>query len=91
MGSKRRRTIGVDAAKDLADARAGAVDEVERHYLSQLLAQCDGRVDRTAAAAGISTRQLRKLLHKHGLRKEDFKRDKRRRNGSAAANSQARE
>jgi len=49
------------------------VDEAERIYLKQQLAAHDGRIDATAQAAGITPRQLHKLMTKHGLRKEDFR------------------
>jgi DNA-binding NtrC family response regulator len=32
-----------------------------------------GRINRAAEAAGITTRQLHKLLTKYSIRKEDFK------------------
>jgi len=57
----------------LADARRQAVEEVERIYLKRQLEASGGRIDATARAAGISSRQLHKLMTKHGLRKEDFR------------------
>jgi DNA-binding NtrC family response regulator len=61
------------AAGTLAEARRQAVGLVERQYLHELLARHRGRIALAAAAAGISPRQLRNLLHEHGLRKEAYK------------------
>jgi len=46
---------------------------LERLHLKTLLADYKGRIDLTAKSAGISTRQLHKLLTKHGIKKEEFK------------------
>jgi len=57
----------------LAEARRMGVEEIERSYLKGLLTAKGGRIKDTAEAAGITTRQLHKLMKKHGLRKEAFK------------------
>jgi transcriptional regulator with PAS, ATPase and Fis domain len=57
----------------LADGRRRAVAAFEKQYLAELLAMHKGRINRTAADAGISTRQLSKLMRKYGLWKESFK------------------
>ena len=57
----------------LAEARRRGVEEIERSYLKGLLTTKGGRIKDTAEAAGITTRQLHKLMKKHGLRKEEFK------------------
>ena len=57
----------------LAEARRRGVEEIERSYLRELLTAKGGRIKDTAEAAGVSARQLHKLMTKHGLRKEDFK------------------
>jgi DNA-binding NtrC family response regulator len=57
----------------LADVRRQAVDDVERHYLRQLLAANGGKIGATAESAGITSRQLHKLMTKHGLKKEEFR------------------
>jgi DNA-binding NtrC family response regulator len=57
----------------LAEARRRGVEEIERSYLRRLLASKRGRIKDTAEAAGITTRQLHKLMKKHDLRKEEFK------------------
>ena len=49
------------------------VEEVERNYLKDVLARHEGKIGDSAKTAGISTRQLNKLMHKYGIRKEEFK------------------
>ncbi|MFW5837437.1 MAG: sigma-54 interaction domain-containing protein, partial [Desulfovibrionaceae bacterium] len=65
--------FAIDAEWTLAEARARCVEEVEKAYLRKVLAVHRGRIDRTASAAGVSTRQLHKMMTRYGLRKEDFK------------------
>jgi len=62
-----------DTGLSLAEARNRAIEDFERFYLEALLREHRGRIDRAAAQAQISTRQLRNLLAKYGLRKEHFK------------------
>jgi len=57
----------------LAQARDRAVESLERNYLNQALGLHRGRIKQTATQAGITTRQLHKLMKKYGLRKEEFK------------------
>jgi DNA-binding NtrC family response regulator len=57
----------------LRQFRAMAVGQAELQYLTYLLTINKGRIASSAAIAGVSTRQLHKLMTKHGLRKEDFK------------------
>ncbi|GBC62439.1 sigma-54-dependent Fis family transcriptional re gulator [Desulfonema ishimotonii] len=66
-------SLPVNVSLPLAEARQQVVASFERQYLKELLSQYQGRVNRTAEAAGITTRQLHKLMRKYGLRKEDFK------------------
>lgn len=63
----------VDGSATLAEVRQRAIEEAERKYLEEKLAEHHGRVDKTADAAGITPRQLHKLMTKYGIRKEDFK------------------
>jgi DNA-binding NtrC family response regulator len=58
----------------LNEARHQAIENFERLYLKELMQRNRGRINRSAEEAGISTRQLHKLLTKHGIRKEEFKR-----------------
>ncbi|MGD9306819.1 MAG: helix-turn-helix domain-containing protein, partial [Desulfobacterales bacterium] len=57
----------------LADARRLAIEEFERQYLKELFTRSKGRVNRAAEDAGISSRQLNKLMVKCGIQKEAFK------------------
>lgn len=66
--------IPLDTSLTLAEARRKGVEDIERYYLKELLAQNSGRINATAGSAGISTRQLRKLLAKYGIHKEEYKR-----------------
>jgi DNA-binding NtrC family response regulator len=63
----------VGGTKTLAAARSEAVAAAECRYLIELLTVHQGRIDASAQTAGITTRQLRKLLAKHEIRKTDFK------------------
>jgi transcriptional regulator with GAF, ATPase, and Fis domain len=57
----------------LADFRRREVELIERRYLWDLLEGHKGRIKQSAQAAGITTRQLNKLMTKYGIRKEKFK------------------
>jgi DNA-binding NtrC family response regulator len=57
----------------LTQARQRGVEEIERNYLKDVLARHKGRIGDSARAAGISTRQLNKLMNKYGIKKEEFK------------------
>lgn len=63
----------VEAFLPLGEARSRCVDNFEALYLRELLRKNEGRIDRSAAAAGITTRQLQKLMKKHAMRKDTFK------------------
>ena len=65
--------LPIDASLTLAQARQKAVEDIERSYLKELLTQNRGRIKESADAAGITTRQLHKLMAKYGIRKEEFK------------------
>ncbi len=58
--------------KTLAEVKNEAV----RKYLEKTLAGNEGHVQKTADAAGITTRQLHKLLTRYGIRKEKYKKTK---------------
>jgi DNA-binding NtrC family response regulator len=53
--------------------RNESMENAVRFYLKQVLSLKNGKIKDTAEIAGISTRQLHKLMKKYGLRKEDFK------------------
>jgi len=65
--------ISLSETLTLARARQRGVDEIERNYLKDVLARHKGKIGESAEAAGISTRQLNKLMNKYGIRKEEFK------------------
>ena len=68
-----RSHVKADMSLTLPEARRKGIEEFERHYLEKLLAENQGKIKGSARAAGISTRQLHKLLTKYGIRKEAFK------------------
>jgi DNA-binding NtrC family response regulator len=57
----------------LADARQRGIEEIERNYLKDVLERNKGKINESARDAGISSRQLNKLMNRYGLRKEEFK------------------
>ena len=66
-------SLPINTSLSLAQARQEAVENTERSYLKELLTKNRGRIKESAEAAGITTRQLHKLMVKHGIRKEEFK------------------
>ena len=66
-------SIKTDASLTLAEVRHQGIEDIERLYLKKLLANNKGKIKDSATAAGISTRQLHKLMKKYGFRKEQFK------------------
>ena len=65
--------IPFNPRQGLAEVRARGVENIERQYLKEVLSANRGRIDKSAREAGISTRQLHKLLKKYDIRKEDHK------------------
>jgi DNA-binding NtrC family response regulator len=57
----------------LSRARQHGIEDIERNYLKSVLTRHKGKIAESAEFAGISTRQLNKLMNKYGIRKEDFK------------------
>ncbi|MBU2499617.1 MAG: sigma-54-dependent Fis family transcriptional regulator, partial [Proteobacteria bacterium] len=53
----------------LAEVRRQSIET----YLRNLLSSYKGRIQKSADVAGISTRQMHKLMKQHGMKKEDFK------------------
>jgi DNA-binding NtrC family response regulator len=66
--------IPSSAHMTLAQARQRGIEEIERNYLKDVLARNNGRINESARDAGISSRQLNKLMNRYGIRKEEFKR-----------------
>jgi DNA-binding NtrC family response regulator len=65
--------IELGSSHTLAEVRRRALEEVEKRYLKELLAKKKGKIRESAEVAGITTRQLHKLLTKYGIKKQDFK------------------
>jgi len=65
--------ISPDSSLPLAEVRRKYIEDIESRYLKELLARNNGRIGESAEAAGITTRQLHKLLSRYGIKKEDFK------------------
>lgn len=61
-----------EAPHKLRDAKRRAVEEFERTYLIQLLAQHNGNVSRAAREAGKERRAFQRLLHKYGIERRSF-------------------
>lgn len=64
---------GSDPGTPISRARQNAVDRFEQEYLTMLLNQTRGRIDQAAEFAGITPRQLNRLLKRHQLSKNAFK------------------
>jgi transcriptional regulator with GAF, ATPase, and Fis domain len=74
--SKNSKTETASRLEDLPtlmQMRAEVLARAEKQYLIQVLNANKGRIDKSAATAGIGTRQLHKLMTKYNLRKEEFK------------------
>jgi DNA-binding NtrC family response regulator len=65
--------LPVNVHLSLAEARRRAVENFERQYLRELFSRNKGRVNSAAQDAGITARQLNKLMVKYGIQKESFK------------------
>ena len=57
----------------LAEVRQQGVEEIERNYLKDVLTRNRGKINDSARDAGISCRQLNKLMNRYGIRKEEYK------------------
>ena len=66
-------SMTVDPSLTLAEARREGLEIIERNYIREQLLRNKGKIKDTAKGAGITTRQLHKLMRKHNIRKEDFK------------------
>jgi DNA-binding NtrC family response regulator len=65
--------ISPDGAPTLAQMRRLAVEKAERQYLTEILTVHQGSIKGSASAAGVTVRQLHKLMTRYGIRKEDYK------------------
>ncbi|HEX9429917.1 MAG TPA: sigma 54-interacting transcriptional regulator [Candidatus Bathyarchaeia archaeon] len=55
------------------EAKANAIKQFERAYLTSLLSTCAGNITHAAKAAGKERRALQRLLRKHGLDRHAFR------------------
>ena len=67
--------VELDISLPLAEVRRKSLDYLERQYLKEVMTKHHGRINRASETAGITTRQLHKLLSKYGIRKEEYKSD----------------
>jgi DNA-binding NtrC family response regulator len=65
--------FSIDDRAHLAEARRQAIEAFERRYLKELLNRNRGKVKKSAEEAGITPRQLNKLMVKYGIHKEEYK------------------
>lgn len=63
----------IDTSRTLSELKQKAFDTIERLYLIKLFEQHEGRMDKTAHQAGISTRHLRNLIRKHDIHRLEYK------------------
>jgi len=64
---------GIDTSRPLSELKQRAIDTIERLYLLKLFEQHQGRMDKAARHAGLSTRHLRNLIRKHGILRAEYK------------------
>lgn len=65
--------LPINTSATLKEVRKRGIENIERGYLKTLLELKKGKINESALAAGITGRQLHKLMSKYGLRKEQFK------------------
>ncbi len=65
--------LSVDPDLTLADFRRVCYESLEAQYLNELLSKHKGVIGRSAEAAGITPRQLHRLMAKHNISKEAYK------------------
>ncbi len=65
--------VWVNSRIPLAQARKSAMEAFERSYIKDLVERNQGKINVSAADAGITPRQLHKLMSRYGIRKEAFK------------------
>jgi DNA-binding NtrC family response regulator len=66
-------SVFVDTQLTLMEFRHKGIEDIERRYLKEVLAKNQGRIKESASVAGVTTRQLHKLMTRYGIRKEEFK------------------
>jgi len=65
--------LPLNAELTLVEARKYANEAFERQYLKELLSRHRGSIKSSAAGAGVTTRQIHKLMSRHGMNKEEFR------------------
>jgi DNA-binding NtrC family response regulator len=65
--------LPIESIQPLSKARQKVVEDFERQYLKELISRHKGKIKTSAEEAGITTRQLHKLMSKYGFRKEAYK------------------
>jgi len=63
----------IKVSETLSEVRKKGIEDIESRYLEEVLAMNYGKINASASHAGISTRQLHKLMKKYNLKKEHFK------------------
>jgi len=63
----------VNTSETLSDFRRKAIEVAEKSYLKELLVKHQGKLGKASTDAGVSPRQLHKLLSKYAIQKESFK------------------
>ena len=66
-------SVFFDTQLTLTEVRHRGIEDIERHYLKEVLAKNQGRIKESASVAGVTTRQLHKLMKRYGIRKEEFR------------------
>jgi DNA-binding NtrC family response regulator len=66
-------SVFFDTQLTLTEVRHKGIEDIERRYLKEVLAKNQGRIKESASVAGVTTRQLHKLMKRHGIRKEEFR------------------
>jgi DNA-binding NtrC family response regulator len=66
-------SIVFDAQLTLTEVRHKGIEDIERRYLKEVLAKNQGKIKESASVAGVTTRQLHKLMKRYGIRKEEFR------------------
>ena len=66
-------SVFVDTQLTLTEVRHRGIEDIERRYLKEVLVKNQGRIKESASVAGVTTRQLHKLMTRYGIRKEEFK------------------
>jgi DNA-binding NtrC family response regulator len=66
-------SVFFDTQLTLTEVRHKGIEDIERRYLKEVLAKNQGKIKESASVAGVTTRQLHKLMKRYGIRKEEFR------------------